>query len=132
MAKKAIMEFKKGDGCTHSFKMPASVWSAGGKLFFAAKTNPDNDATDAQAVINKSFTDSVVTNETINGVEYKVYTMAFVAADTAAIVFTDNSKSKKYLGEFQFVPLSGQPMSFPADDDFIETIVYADIRRATT
>lgn len=125
------MEFKKGDGVTHYFKIPTTSWTAGGTLWFAAKTAPDADATDAAAVINKSFSDSVVTDETISGVAYKKYTLAFVAADTSAVSFADGSKKKKYLGEFQFVPSSGAPVSYPGNDSYIETIVYADIKRAT-
>jgi hypothetical protein len=124
------IEFKKGDGATHYCKIPAANWSAGGKLFFAAKALPDNDASDAEAVINKTFTDSVVSDETIGGVAYKTYTLAFVGADTGSIDM-QGKKKRKFLGEFQFVPASGQPVSFPADDDFIDVIVYADIKRAT-
>lgn len=126
------MEFKKGDGRTHYFKIPASSWSAAGTLWFTAKPAIDGDATDAAAVIDKSFTDSVVTDETINGVAYKKYTLAFTAADTSDISFADGAKKKKYLGEFQFVPITGSPSSFPDTDNFIEVLVYADIKRATT
>lgn len=124
------MEFKKGDAAVHYFKIPAANWSAGGTLWFAAKTKPDADLTDAAAVINKSFTDSVVTNETIDDVSYKVYTLAFNAEDTSAVSFSDGSTKKRYLGEFQFVPLNGDPISFPADNHYINVIVYADIKRA--
>jgi hypothetical protein len=48
------MEFKKGDGATHCFKMPADSWTAGGELFFAAKEKPGIDGTDAEAVIDKT------------------------------------------------------------------------------
>lgn len=126
----AKIEFKRGDAATHYFKIPTANWTAGGTLWFAAKPAVDADATDAAAVINKSFTDSVVTDETINGVAHKKYTLAFVAADTANVTFTDGTTKNKYKGEFQFVPTSGAPVSFPADDKYIEVLVYADIKRA--
>ena len=47
----AQMEFTRGDGVTHTFAMPATSWSAGGKLYFAAKTQIDDDDTDASVVI---------------------------------------------------------------------------------
>lgn len=129
---KAKIEFKKGDGITHTFLIPADQWSSGGKLFFAAKSVPDNDSTDSVAVIDKSFTDSVVTDTTVSGTAYKVYTLTFVAADTADVNFSDGSKKKRYLGEFQFVPATGEPTTIPGSDDFLDVIVYADIKRGTT
>lgn len=131
---RATMNFKKGDSITHYFRLPTASWSAGGALFFAAKSAPDDDATDGAAVIDKEFSDSDIV--TIGHDEYLVgfvtYALNFLAADTSAVSFADGSKKKKYLGEFQFVPTDNQPQSFPGDDDFIEVIVYADIKRAIT
>lgn len=130
----AKIEFKKGDGITHYFKIPADAWTAGGKLMFAAKIQPDDDATDALAVIDKTFDDSVVTDETIDSVDYKVYTLRFIDTDTADVTFEDHSKRKTYIGEFQYVPAgeTDEPETFPADDNFIQVIVYADIKRKVT
>lgn len=128
MANKVIMEFKKGDKVTHYFKLPIANYSTGGKLFFAAKSAPDNDATDAAAVIDKSFTDSVVAVDAT----YATWTLAFVAADIIGVNFSSGEKKKSYLGEFQFVDASGNVTSFPSTDDYIEVIIYADIKRKTT
>lgn len=128
----ATMEFKKGDGATHYFMIPSDSWTPGGTLFFAAKQKPDADATDAAAVIDKSFDDSVTELVTVDDIEYRKYTLAFVAADTDAISFSDGSKKKTYLGEFQHVPTVGPPSTFPGDDDFIKVIVYADIKRGVS
>lgn len=125
------IEFKRGDGITHYFKMPASSWSAGGTLFFAAKEAVDNDATDAAAVIDVSFTDSVVADETIDGVAYKTYTCYFAPADTGSINLGGKSE-KKYKGEFQWVSSGGVPSTFPGGGTFLDAIVYADIKRATS
>ena len=73
MANKVTMTFKKGDNVNHSFSMPIGDYSAGGTLFFAAKPEADNDATDAAAVIDKSFSDSVV----VEGDDYAVWSLAF-------------------------------------------------------
>ena len=129
MAKAATMKFKKGDGITHYFKMPLSSYSVGGTLYFAAKPEVDNDATDAAAVIDKSFDDSVV--DTSDGV-YAVYTLSFGPNDITGVSFVNGEKKKKYLGEFQHVPLTGGPSSFPGNDDYIEVIIYADIKRGTS
>lgn len=124
----AKMELKKGDGATHYIKIPVSAWAAGGTLFFAAKSQPDDDATDAAAAIKKQFDDSVVTVDTT----WATYTLAFDGTDTANISFSDGSSSKTYSGEFEWVPASGQPISYPGNDDYIQVIVYADINRRTT
>ena len=132
MANKVTMEFKKGDGRTHWFKIPVDDWSSGGALFFTAKPAIDNDATDAAAVIDKEFDDTdLTTNETINGVVYKVYELNFDPGDIVGVNFTDGQKKKKYLGEFQFVPNGGNPSTFPDDDNFIEVVIYADVKRGT-
>lgn len=122
----ARIEFKRGDGATHYFKMPSDSWSAGGMLRFAAKPIPDDDSTDAAALINVTFDDTVVTDDG----DYKKYTLDFVASDTDSIL-TSNAKYIKLLGEFQWTPASGDPTTYPGNDKYIETIVYADIARET-
>lgn len=124
----ATMRFKKGDGTTKIVKIPIDAWSSGGTLFFAAKTQPDDDSTDAAAVIKKDFDDSYVTTDST----WATYTLSFDPADTANISFSDGSSERTYDGEFQFVPVSGDPVSYPGNDDYIEVIVYADINRRTT
>ena len=134
MASKITMEFKKGDGITHYFSIPTTSWSAGGALFFAAKPAVDNDATDAAAVIDKSFDDTVIVDsaheEYVEG--YETYELYFEPGDITGVNFTSGEKRKKYLGEFQYVPDTGVPSTFPADDQFIEVIVYGDIKRGTS
>lgn len=127
----AKIEFKKGDGVTHYFSMPVDSWSAGGSLFFCAKTIPDNDVTDAAAVMDVEFDDTAIVDSSHPEYEadYVTYELDFDPADTDLITFTDGSKKKKYLGEFEFVPASGDPFSVPGNDKFLETIVYADIKR---
>jgi len=134
MAQKATMEFKKGDGLTHYFAVEAASWTPGGTLFFAAKQEVDNDATDAAAVINKSFTDAniVASDHEEYDADFVTYELAFVPGDITNVSFTDGEKKQKFLGEFQFVPTTGLPESFPADDEYIEVIIYADIKRGTS
>ncbi len=129
----AEMNFKRGDGLTHYFQMPVDGWVAGGKLFFAAKPAIDDDVTDAAAVIDKEFTDSDVidSNHELDDPNYTTYQLSFAPDDIVAITF-GSEKRKKYLGEFQFVPPSGVPETFPGNDDFIDVIIYADIKRGTT
>lgn len=120
------IEFKRGDTITHTFIMPTSSWSPGGTLFFTAKPAVDDDLTDANAVINVSFSDSVAVNDGTN----VTYTMTFLPAATAAIA-SNGETSIDYLGEFQYV--NGTSVStFPGNDKYIDVIVYFDIRRATT
>lgn len=123
----STMKFKRGDTARHYFKLPIASYATGGTLFFAAKSIPDNDNTDSLAVIDKSFTDSVVTTNATHA----IWTMDFDPADITA-TFTDGSSSKEYKGEFQYVDGDGNPTSFPSDDDYINVIIYADIKVGTS
>lgn len=127
----AKIEFPRGDGVHHKFSMPAANWTAGGKLFFAAKPVIDDDATDANAVIEQEWDDTFVSNVTIKGVAYKQYDCYFPPAATNSIA-SDGAESADYKGEFQFVPASGDPMTFPPNDQKLECIVYFDVVRETT
>lgn len=128
MANKITMEFKKGDRTIHYFKLPIADYSVGGTLFFAAKAGVDNDATDAAAIIDKSFDDTVVDTDAT----YATWTLEFDPGDITGVNFSNGEKKKTFLGEFQFVDSDGNPNTFPSDDNFIEVIVYADIKRGVS
>jgi len=128
MATKITMEFKKGDNVNHAFKMAIADYTTGGALYFTAKPAVDNDATDATAVIDKAFTDSVVTTDAT----YATWSLAFVPADITGVNFSNGERKLTYLGEFQFVSATGVVSTFPSDDNFIEVIIYADIRRSVS
>ena len=121
-----VMQFVRGDGVTHTFAMPTSGWTSGGTLFFAAKPAIDDDATDAAAVIKKSWNDGSVSDTVINGVPYKLYTCTFAPADTANIP-SNGAQSASYLGEFQWVNAGGVPVTFPPTDPKIDVVVYFDV-----
>jgi hypothetical protein len=129
------MDFKKGDLQTHYFQLPLEAWTPGGTLWFAAKPDPDNDASDSAAVINKSFGDAdIVGALDDDNAEYTVgfvtYRLTFEPTDVN-VSFDGGDKNKHFLGEFEFVSSVGEPESFPSDDQFIDVIVYADIKRGT-
>lgn len=125
------MEFSRGDGTTKGFSMPASKWSAGGRLFFAAKTLIDDDTTDAAALIQGNWGDEVVTDTTHNGVAYKRYACYFPPSATNTIP-SNGAATLELLGEFQWVPSGGgDPITAPAKDDKIEVVVYMDVKRKT-
>lgn len=134
MASKPTMEFKKGDNLTHYYQMPADSWDAGGTLFFAAKPEVDNDATDAAAVIDKSFDDTTIvgSGHEFYDADYVTYQLDFVPGDITGVSFSNGEKKKKYLGEFQFVANDGKVTSDPNNDNFVEVIIYADIKRGTS
>jgi hypothetical protein len=133
MATKAIMEFKKGDVNIHYFRISEDAWTAGSTLYFAAKPLVDNDGADAAAVINKSFGDDKIVNssheEYVEG--YATYELEFISTDIVGVTFEDGESLKQYLGEFQLVSALGEPESYPADNNFIDVKIYADIKRAT-
>lgn len=119
------MKFKKGDHRTHLFKLPIADYTTGGTLYFAAKEVPDNDVTDAAAVINKSFTDAdVTTNAT-----HAIWTCAFDPDDISGVNFEDGEDEKEFKGEFQWVEDDGTRHSYPDNNSYIQVIVYADIKR---
>lgn len=125
-----IIEFSRGDAANHSFSIPTSAWTSGGRLFFAAKPAIDDDNTDAAALINQSWDDTVVTDVTIGGVAYKKYACYFPASATNSIP-SGGALTAEYLGEFQFVPSGGDPITFPATGDKLSCIVYFDVKRKT-
>lgn len=126
----ALIEFTRGDGAHHKLSIPAANWSAGGKLWFGAKQVIDDDTADTLIVLKKSWDDSAVTDVTIDGVAYKQYACDWDAADTFSIP-SDGAGSLDFLGEFQYVPASGDPITFPATDDKLDCKVYFDVIRET-
>lgn len=127
----STMEFTRGDGANHTFAIPASSWSPGGVLFFAAKRVIDDDNTDAEAVIEGNWDDSDVTDVTINGVAYKKYACTFPPSATNSVE-SDGASSLELLGEFQYVPSDSIPVTFPATDEKIDVVLYFDVKRKTT
>ena len=127
------MIFPRGDGVTKGFSMPASSWSAGGRLFFAAKLQFDDDTTDAAALIQGNWGDDVVTDVVRDGVAYKRYACDFPPEATADIV-SNGAAVVDLLGEFQFVPVGGRPVTMPAEEsgDKIPVKVLIDIKLGTT
>lgn len=122
------IEFTRGDGANHTFSIPAVSWTPGGVLFFAAKPVVDDDSTDAAAVIQGNWDDTKVTDVLIKGVAYKQYACYFPPAATNGIA-SDGATSADYLGEFQYVPTTGIPVTFPATDAKLDVILYFDIKR---
>lgn len=126
-----IIEFPRGDGVHHYFYIPASIWSAGGRLFFAAKSNPDDDNTDSAAVINQNWGDDAVTSVTVDGIAYKKYDCYFPPSATNNI-HSEGSSVLDFQAEFQWVPDGGDPLTFPPTDDKLDAKVYFDIKRKTS
>lgn len=127
----AKIEFPRGDTISHTFAMPASDWTAGGKLFFAAKPAIDDDNTDAAAVIDNNWDDTVVSDVTINGIAYKQYACTFLPADTNSIP-SGGADSLDYEGEFQWVGADGTVKTFPPNDPKLDCVVYFDVKRETS
>ncbi len=124
------MEFSRGDGTTKGFWIPASSWTSGGRLFFAAKAVIDDDLSDALSQITGNWTDSVVTDEIRAGVAYKRYSCYFPPSATLGIA-SGGAESLELLGEFQFVPLAGDPITFPPKEGKIIVTVWFDVKRKT-
>ena len=125
------MEFVRGDQANHTFAIPTASWSSGGTLFFAAKQTIDDDLLDVAALIQGSWTDSVVTDVVIDGIAYKQYACKFLPSATSSIV-SSGASSLELLGEFQFVSASSIPTTFPATDEKIPVVVYMDVKRKIT
>lgn len=126
------IEFPRGDGVHHQFCMQADAWSAGGRLFFAAKPVIDDDNTDAAAVINQNWDDTaLLADQVIDGITYKTYDCYFPASATNNIA-SNGANNADYLGEFQWVPSVGDPVTFPANDPKLDCIVYFDVKRKVT
>lgn len=124
------IEFTRGDAADATFSIPATAWLPGGKLFFAAKLAIDDDNTDANSQINGEWGDDVVSDVTIDGVAYKRYACHFPPSATNSIL-SSGAGSATYLGEFQLVPATGIPVTFPRNDKKLQAIVYFDVKRKT-
>ena len=124
------IEFTRGDAAYHTLSIPASSWTAGGKLFFAAKPTIDDDATDANALIQCNWNDSAVTDVIMGGIAMKQYACTFPPSATSSIL-SHGAPSAEYLGEFQLVSSSGVPTTFPATDQKLDVVLYFDIKRGT-
>lgn len=130
----STMRFKRGDINVHYFKMPLASWNANGVLSFAAKPQVDNDDANSAAVIIKSFTDSDIIGNSHPkyDAEHATYELVFNPSDiSSSLQFQDGETRREFVGEFQFVPSGGMPQSFPNTDDFIQVIIFADIRRGS-
>lgn len=125
------IEFTRGDAANHAFLIPTDSWSPGGRLFFAAKPAIDDDGTDANALIQGNWGDDSVTDVTRNGILYKRYACHFPPAATNSVL-SGGAESAEYLGEFQWVPLGGDPITFPPTDPKLNVILYFDVKRKTT
>lgn len=125
------ISLKRGDNNEFYVKYPEDLWSEGGTLFFMAKPEPDNDATDAEAVIDKSYTDSDIVdeNDPQNEEGYVVYKCTVDPDNTNGIEVDENTSRVTLSGEISYKNAAGDVASFPQDDNFIQVIVYADIRR---
>lgn len=123
------MEFTRGDINYHTFALPASVWSAGGKLFFAAKPAVDDDDTDAASLINGVFDDTdLLSDIVVDGLTYKQYDCTFLPAATDSIL-SQGADEVDLLGEFQFVPTSNNPQTYPGNNEKIAVKLWPDIKR---
>ena len=80
------MEFTRGDPANHAFFLPASSYTPGGILYFAAKPVIDDDNTDANAMIQGNWSDSAVTDVVRNGIAYKRWACYFPASATNSIL----------------------------------------------
>lgn len=131
---KVQMDFKKGDDQQHFFQIESSAYEPGSVLWFTAKPAIDNDGGDNAAVINKSFADTAIVGALDEDSEmylegFVTWQLDFEPADIVNVSFQSGEKSKKYLGEFELITGTGVHQSFPADDQYIEVIIYADVHR---
>jgi hypothetical protein len=131
MANTPILQLVRGSGATRTVSLPISLYVTGSTLRFTAKPAPDNDLTDAAAVINKTFNDSDV--DTSSNPLYAIYTMTFIPSDTTGITFDTSSGQTQiiYAGQIKYTPLGGEPVYYPGSNNYIQVIIDADIPRET-
>lgn len=128
----STFDFAQGDPAYHSFRMPASNWTSGGRLFFTAKQNFDDIADDSSAAIKGDWGDDAVSDVIINGVLWKRYACDFPEG-TGNNILSNGQAKLNLKGEFQFVSATGQSSTFPAANvKKIPCILYFDITNRTT
>lgn len=87
----------RGDSDSWTMTVPLTLWTAGGKFYFGLKAKGlinAADATDANAVLKKTYDDTYITSTTATD---KVYTLTLSHADTVDVT------PGKYIAEFQWV-----------------------------
>lgn len=106
-------ELMRGDGASREVWLPLEIYTPGGKLYFAAKEEPDADPTDNSAAVKKTMTDDDVTSTSFTDPDepnddtvYAVFVCALTAEDTDNAEPNDN-----YIGEFQYVDVDGTPFT---------------------
>lgn len=91
----------RGDSDTFTLSIPLTIWSPGGKFFFALKNKGDIatvDLTDSNAILKKTYDDSFITATTSTDT---VYTLKLLPADT------QGKTPGKFIAEFQWVSADG-------------------------
>jgi hypothetical protein len=113
-----IWTMKRGEHKTKKVWVRAAAYTAGGKLFFAAKQAFDNDASDQQAVVNKVMTDDDIVDTNDDG--DKAFLLEIENSDTQTL---DIEGETDYFAEFQYVNTDGHPVTYPGGNDFILRII---------
>lgn len=94
MARRTIY---RGDSDEWTLSVPLTIWSAGGKFFFAVKAKGDInevDATDANAVIKKTFDDTYISDTTATD---KIYSLYLLPSETV------DATPAKYKAQFKWM-----------------------------
>jgi hypothetical protein len=118
MAKQIIWEMNQGDAKSRRVVVRANKYTPGGKLFFAAKRQYDNDPTDSTAVVKKDMTDDDIVETLENG--DKVFLLVLASDDTNNAGITAVTD---LFAEFQYVDADAKPTTYPDLKSKVEFIL---------
>lgn len=117
---------KRGDTRHITLAIDKALYSVGQMVTFMAKKGYDNDPTNANALINKTYGDSDILEQNDTKVVYKC---TLLPSDTANLEI-DLKKGKgelKLIGEFE-IRDGDQVRTLPSGKNFVEIVIYPDIK----
>lgn len=118
---------KRGDTCTLTLTIGKTLYSPGQIVSFTAKKEYDNDPTNSKALILKTYGDESIISQDENKV---VYSCAINPEDTQniEIPLKRGRGALKLIGEYQIKNGNGVVRTFPSGNEFIDIIIYPDIK----
>ena len=117
---------KRGDTRHITLAIDKALCSVGQMVTFMAKKGYDNDPTNTNALINKTYGDSDILEQNDTKVVYKC---TLLPSDTANLEI-DLKKGKgelKLIGEFE-IRDGDQVRTLPSGKNFVELVIYPDIK----
>lgn len=118
---------KRGDTRHIMLTISKALYSAGQSVSFMAKKGYDNDNTNANALINKTYSDNDIVSQADTSVTYKC-TLLPSDTENIEIPIKKDRGELKLIGEFEIRNGNNQVRTLPTGKNFVELVIYPDIK----